>query len=123
MMKQIQSYRDLVVWQKSMDLAVSIYKRTKKYPKEEKFGLVSQMRRAAASIPANIAEGHERRTTGEYLNALSVAEGSQAELETFIILSERLAYLSQKGSESLLETCAEISKMLNGLIKSLKEKP
>lgn len=123
MMKQIQSYRDLVVRQKSMDLAVTIYKRTKSYPQEEKFGLVSQMRRAATSVPANIAEGHERRTTGEYLNALSVAEGSLAELDTFLILSERLQYLSEQVSETLLDDCVEISKMLNSLIKSLKSRP
>lgn len=122
-MKSISSYRDLKVWQKAIDLTVSIYRHTRSFPKEERYGLVSQIRRAASSIPANIAEGHARRTTGEYLNSLSVAQGSQAELETFLILSERLQLLSKKESESLLEDCDEISKMLNGLSKSLQNRP
>ncbi|MDN5848341.1 MAG: four helix bundle protein [Nitrococcus sp.] len=102
-----------------MDLAVWIYEITRTYPHEEKFGITSQMRRAATSIPANIAEGQARKTTGEFLQSLGIARGSLAELETFLTLSERLGYLSEATSASLLSTCIEINKMLHALIKSL----
>lgn len=118
-MKSVQSYRDLIVWQKSMDLTEHTYQHTRDYPKEETYGMVSQMRRAAVSIPANIAEGQSRRATGEFLNALSVSRGSLSELETLFILSERLNYVSSSVSQQLLDECTEISKMLNGLMKSL----
>jgi four helix bundle protein len=100
-------------------LTVAIYNATQSFPAAEKFGITSQMRRAASSIPANIAEGQGRRSTGEFLQSLGIARGSLAELETFVILSERLGMLSEKDSKSLSENCEEISKMLNGLIKSL----
>jgi four helix bundle protein len=102
-----------------MDLAVAIYKHTSGFPTTEKFGITSQMRRAASSIPANIAEGQARRTTGEFLQALGIARGSLAELETFVTLCERLDYLSRPDSESLLTACEEINKMLHALMKSL----
>ena len=119
-MKSLSSYRELTVWQKSIDLAVRIYTVTRQFPADEKFGIISQMRRAASSIPANIAEGQARRTTGEFLQSLGMARGSLAELETFVTLCEKLAYLDQPTSESLLTDCAEINKMLNGLMKSLQ---
>ncbi|HET7313786.1 four helix bundle protein [Salinisphaera sp.] len=118
-MKSLSSYRELMVWQKSMDLTLSIYELTRGFPSEEKFGITSQMRRACASIPANIAEGQARRTTGEFLASLGIARGSLAELETFLNLSERLGYLSKKDSESSLSACVEINKMLNALMRSL----
>ena len=118
-MKSLNSYQGLIVWQKSIDLAVRIYTITRSFPTEEKFGIISQMRRAATSIPANIAEGQARRTTGEFLQSLGIARGSLAELETFLILSTRLAYIREANSETLLSDCAEINKMLNGLMKSL----
>ena len=118
-MKSLSSYRELIVWQKSMDLAARIYTITRSYPAEERFGITSQMRRAATSIPANIAEGQARRSTGEFLQSLGIARGSLAELETFLTLSERLEFLAKTDSESLLNGCAEINKMLHALMKSL----
>ncbi|WP_337288788.1 four helix bundle protein [Candidatus Methylomirabilis sp.] len=118
-MKSLSSYRELIVWQKSIDLAVTIYEITRNYPSEEKFGITSQMRRAATSIPANIAEGQAWRTTGEFLQSLGTARGSLAELETFLILSERLGLLNNPTSDISLKDCGEINKMLNALMKSL----
>ncbi|MDQ2695432.1 MAG: four helix bundle protein [Pseudomonadota bacterium] len=118
-MKSLSSYRELVVWQKSIDLAERIYRVTRGYPVEEKYGITSQMRRAAVSIPANIAEGQARRTTGEFLQSLGIARGSLAELETFLTISARLAMLSKADCESLLEDCAQIGKMLHALMKAL----
>lgn len=119
-MNSIQSYRDLIVWQKSMDLSEHTYQNTGHYPAEEKYGMVSQMRRAAVSVPSNIAEGQSRRTTGEFLNALSVARGSLSELETLLILSERLKYISTDTSLKLLRECTEVGKMIMGLMKSMR---
>lgn len=119
-MEYLKSYQDLIVWQKSMDLAKMIYEHTASFPKEEMYGLISQMRRAAVSISANIAEGQARNTTGEFRQFLGIAKGSLAELETLIILSSRLNFLILETSENLLMHLAEISKMLNGLLKSLK---
>ncbi|MDE0040911.1 MAG: four helix bundle protein [Candidatus Poribacteria bacterium] len=96
-----------------------MYRLTQQFPAEERYGITSQMRRAAASIPANIAEGQARRSTGEFLQSLGVARGSLAELETFLILSARLDMITQEDSERLLSDCIEINKMLNALIKSL----
>ena len=118
-MNSLSSYRELVVWQKSIDLVGRIYSITRNYPAEEKFGITSQMRRAATSIPANIAEGQARRNTGEFLQSLGIARGSLAELETFLILSANLGFVATPDSENLLSDCAEINKMLNALIKSL----
>lgn len=120
-MTSIRSYRDLIVWQKSIDLTVLTYKLTRRFPSEEKYGLTSQMRRAAASIPANIAEGHARRSIGEYLQFLGIARGSLAELETFLTLSERLGLIGSEISDRLWENCAEISKMLAGLVRSISQ--
>ncbi|MDZ4857025.1 MAG: four helix bundle protein [Nitrospirota bacterium] len=122
-MKSLSSYRELVVWQKSIDLALRIYTTTRSFPTEEKFGIISQMRRAATSIPANIAEGQARRGTGEFLQSLGIARGSLAELETFLILSGKLEFLTKESSESLSRDCIEINKMLNALIKSLSTLP
>ena len=118
-MTSLSSYRELIVWQKSMDLAVRIYSLTRQFPVDERYGITSQMRRAACSIPANIAEGQARRTTGEFLQSLGVARGSLAELETFLTLSERLALMRSETCENLSNDCAEISKMLNALMASL----
>ena len=121
-MTSIRSYQDLLVWQKSIDLAVRTYELTRSFPSEEKDGLTSQMRRAAALVAANIAEGHARRSTGEFLQMLGIARGSLAEVETFLMLSERLG-LNQSGSgDTLLEDCAEINRMLNGLVSSLSNR-
>ncbi|MCK9425424.1 MAG: four helix bundle protein [Ignavibacteriaceae bacterium] len=96
-----------------------IYTSTQHFPKEEIYGLISQIRRAAVSIPANIAEGQARNTTGEFIQFLGIAKGSLAELETLIILSENLNYMQKEVSENLLKDCEEISRLLSGLKKSL----
>ena len=118
-MTSLRSYRELTVWQKSIDLTVNVYALTRRFPAAEKYGITSQMRRAAASIPANIAEGQARRTTGEFLQSLGVARGSLAEVETFVILCERLRLIDATESANLSSNCAEINKMLHALMKSL----
>ena len=120
-MAYIGSYRDLKVWQKSMDLTVRTYEVTRGFPSEERYGLTSQMRRAAASIPANIAEGRERRSTGEFLQFLGVARGSLAELETFLTLSVRLGLLQSETGNGLLGESAEINRMLESMMRSLSK--
>ena len=102
-----------------MDLAVMIYAETRQLPVEERYGISSQMRRAASSVAANIAEGQARRTTGEFLQSLGMARGSLAELETFIELCARLEYIALANSEALLNVCAEINRMLAALMRSL----
>jgi len=118
-MTSVKSYRDLIVWQKSIELTQKIYLSTQQFPKEEIYGLNSQIRRAAVSIASNIAEGQARSSTGEFLQFLGIARGSLAELETQLILSEKLGYLKGKDTNALLENCSEISKLLSGLISSL----
>ncbi|MCX7649706.1 MAG: four helix bundle protein [Flavobacteriales bacterium] len=105
-----------------MDLVRQIYQHTSFFPKEEMFGLTSQMRRAAVSIPANIAEGQARNSTKQFLQFLGIAKGSLAELTTLTILSESLGFLTKENSAPLLQSCEEVAKMLNGLQKSLSPK-
>ena len=119
MKNETQSYKDLVVWQKGIELAKLIYKVTAQFPGEEKFGLVSQMRRAAVSIPSNIAEGQARHTTGEFIQFISHGEGSVAELETQIILAVELEFCAKNAVLSAYELLDEIRRMLNGLRRKL----
>jgi len=112
-------YSDLQVWQKAIDLVVEVYSLAKDLPQEEKFALTSQMRRAAVSIPANIAEGHGRKATNAFLNHLSIANGSLVELETLIEIARRLGYLDGQRANHVRDTTAEIGRMLNGLKGSL----
>lgn len=112
-------YSELIVWEKSMDLVTEIYKVTAQFPSEERFGLSSQARRAAVSIPSNIAEGHGRKLTGAYLNHLSIAFGSLMKLETQIQIAARLSYINESDARALLEKAEEIGKMLAGLKRSL----
>ena len=118
----LESYRDLEVWQKSMDLVVECYQITKKFPKAEIYGLTSQLQRAAVSIPANIAEGRERQYTKEFLQHLSIAYGSLAELETHLQIAQRLDYLDMNHLKQMLDKTAEVGRMLNGLRKSLEKR-
>lgn len=118
--KNINSYKDLIVWQKSIDLVVIIYKLTELYPKEEMFGLTSQMRRAAVSIASNIAEGSCRGTRNDYIQFLRFAYGSGAELETQIELSKRLFKIKIYSYQKTEDLLKEIMKMLNVLIHNLK---
>jgi four helix bundle protein len=116
----IKSYRDLGVWEKAMNLVVGSYQLAKILPKDELYGLVSQIRRAAVSVPANIAEGHGRDHLGDYLHHLSVANGSLMELETHLLVAQRLSYLKISEVEPLLGLTAEVGRMLAGLSRNLK---
>ncbi len=118
----VQSYRELEVWQFAMDLAEKCYQTTKTFPKEELFGLTSQIRRASSSIPANIAEGQGRDHTKEFLNHLSIARGSLMELETHLMLSQRVGFLQQAELDSVLAATDRISRMLSGLRKALEKR-
>ena len=115
----MSNYKELVVWQKSIQLVTDIYKLTKIFPKEEAYGLVSQMHRAAISIPSNIAEGHDRNSDKEFSQFLCIARGSLAELETQVIIAENLGYIKQEQKTYILNKCYEIGKMINGLLKKL----
>jgi len=114
-----RSYKDLVVWQKAIELAKLIYQLTNNFPSGEKFGLVAQMRRAAVSIPSNVAEGQARHTTGEFVQFVSHAEGSVAELNTQLILSVELRFCSSATSDAAFALIAEIRRMLNALRRRL----
>jgi four helix bundle protein len=120
--QRIQDYRDLAVWQLGMDIAVAIYQLTSSFPSDEKYGLTSQLRRAAASVPANIAEGHARSSTKEYLHFLSISIGSIAEITTFIELAGRLGYSSESASRELLDQIQQERRMLRGLQSSLRKR-
>ena len=120
------NYQDLIVWQKSMDLTVEIYRLVKKLPKEELYSLSDQMRRAAVSIPSNIAEGQERNTTKEFIWYLGIAQGSRAELETQLQICLKVGYLLETDITDAMSLLKEIAKMLNTLKKKLatsKQKP
>lgn len=119
----VRSYRDLRVWQHSVELVVSCYQVSKQLPADERFGLVSQVRRAAVSVPANVAEGHGREHLGEYIHHLSIANGSLMELETHLIISERLGYLTADTVASVLVRTADVGRMLAVLIRKLSAKP
>ena len=118
----LKNYRDLKVWQKSYQLCLDIYKMTKRFPKEEKYGLTSQIRRAALSVPSNIAEGYGRKTTPDYIRSLYIAYGSNCELETQVLLSGDLGYMKAEEFNKLQASIGEVERMLKALIESLKEK-
>ncbi|NUQ61821.1 MAG: four helix bundle protein [Pirellulales bacterium] len=118
----VRSYRDLEVWQVAMDLAEQCYRVTKGFPREEMFGMTDQIRRAAASVPANIAEGQGRQYTREFLNHLSIARGSLKELETHVLLSHRVGLVKEEDLEALMSKCDRISQMLTRLRQSLQQK-
>src|SRR5687767_6536890 len=111
--------RDLLVWQKAMDLVVGTYSVTAGFPADERFGLTTQLRRAAVSVPSNIAEGRGRATPGEYANHLSIARGSLNEVDTLIEIALRLNLIDAETSGGLLAACDEISRMLTGLKRSI----
>ena len=115
----IRNYTDLIAWQKAMALAELLYRTTNGMPREELYGLTSQMRRAAVSIPSNIAEGQGRRTDGEFLHMLSVSHGSVRELETQVILVNRLRFLTDDNSRAVLEQCGEVGRLISGLMNSI----
>ena len=114
------SYDDLVVWQQAMELVKLIYRSTRAFPDLERYGLTSQMRRAAVSIPSNIAEGQGRRSRPEFYQFLSKARGSLMELETQARIAQDLGFLDRKTAEEILVLCARVGRLLNGLMSSLK---
>ena len=116
---QTKTYKDLIVWQKAMDLAEEIHRLSKSFPREELYGLTSQIRRAAVSVPSNIAEGQARQSTAEFRNFLSISQGSLAEVETQLFLAIRFGYLTQQQAAQALTLREEISKMLSSLRSKL----
>ena len=117
-MQTVRSYRDLIVWQKSMALVKQVYWCTQSFPKTEVYELTSQLRRAAVSVPSNIAEGQGRRSTGEFKQFLGNARGSLLELETQILIAQDLGYFPEGKVHKLLDCSAEIGRVLNGLLAS-----
>ncbi|MBB6332079.1 four helix bundle protein [Chryseobacterium sediminis] len=115
------NFKELLVWQKSIDFVTEMYRITETFPKTEIYGLVSQIRRAAISIPPNIAEGNSRRSKPDYLQFLKISRGSCAEVETQLVISKNLKFLNENEYLKLNEGIIEISKILNGLINSLQQ--
>ncbi|HOC68300.1 MAG TPA: four helix bundle protein [Candidatus Hydrogenedentes bacterium] len=118
-MGEVKNYQDLIVWQKAMDVVVEVYRLTKKFPQGEFYGLTNQIRRAAISIPSNIAEGHTRNSRAEYLNFLSIAQGSRAEVETQMIISVRLGYLTSEETLPTLSLLNEINRIIGTIRQKL----
>jgi four helix bundle protein len=114
-----KSYRDLKVWQKSIELARDLYSKTRTFPEDERFGLTNQVRRAAVSICSNIAEGQARRTTKDFIQFLHISRGSLAELDTQLTLSHKLGYLNEENYQKLLNQIDEIQRMLFSMITKL----
>jgi four helix bundle protein len=119
-MARIESYKDLTAWQKAMTLAAECYRFTAAFPAEERYGLTAQIRRCAVSIPSNLAEGHNRRSRQAFANHVSIALGSQAELETQVALAVRLDLSSESAAAPVLALTAEVGKLLHGLVRSLE---
>ena len=119
-MAEVRSYRDLLVWQRAMDIATATYELTRTYPRDELFGLTSQSRRASASIAANIAEGYGRNTRPAYASFLRIARGSLKELETHLILADRVGIAASGSTKALLEQTDELGRMLHGLISKVQ---
>ena len=117
----LKNYKELKVWQQSYALCLEVYRLTKEFPKEELYGLTSQARRSAVSIPSNIAEGYGRRTKPDYIRSLYIAYGSVCELETQILLSGDLGYIQAKDKDMLEQKVREVERMLKGLISALEK--
>src|SRR5258708_6820308 len=117
---KVKNYQDLIAWQKAMDLVEDVYKASRDFPREEVYALTSQIRRAAVSVPSNIAEGQGRRTTADFLRHLSIAYGSLREVETQILIAQRLKYIIKGKVENVLSRAGEVGRLLNGLMASLE---
>jgi four helix bundle protein len=118
----VRFYRDLLAWQKAMDLITEIYRVSQRFPSVEMYGLISQMRRAAVSIPSNIAEGQGRLTKGEFIQFLGNARGSLLELETQILVARNLNYIDEAALTNLTGLTAEVGRLLNGLLGAIKKR-
>ena len=116
----VKSYQDLETWQTAMDLVAEVYRVTKLFPKDEIYGLTNQLRRAAVSVPSNIAEGQGRDSTKEFLHYLSMAHGSLCEVETQLLIAQRLGYLNQEDAERSASLAASVGRLINGLSRSLR---
>lgn len=116
----MKTYKELIVWQKSVELCIAIYTKTESFPKSEVYGLTSQIRRSAVSIPSNIAEGQRRGHKAEFIQFLRISYGSAAELETQLLIASKIGYLSEKDYQSLNNVLEEILKMLNKPIFTIK---
>ena len=121
--QKIRSFHDLIVWQRAVDFTVKIYTVTKNFPREEMYGLTSQIRRASVSIPSNIAEGQAHNTKPAFANHLDIALGSAAELETQLTIALKIGYLQQSEYENLTTNLVEITRMLYGLLNKVRPKP
>ncbi len=121
-MAAVKDYRDLIVWQKAMDLVEAVYRTTGTFPREEIYGLTSQIRRAAISIPSNIAEGNGRNTTRDYVHFLGMAYGSVKEVETQVLIAERLRYINSSHSDALVQATTEIARLISDLVNSLNRR-
>lgn len=117
-----ESFRNLAVWQRSIELTLRVYQLTSTFPESERFGLTNQLRRASVSVASNIAEGYGRSTKGEYVQFLGHARGSNSEVETQIVISKALGFGSKQMLQSAEDLCNEVGKMLNPLMKSLRPK-
>ncbi len=118
----VKDYRELIVWQKAMDLVELVYRTTAKFPKEETYCLTSQMRRAAISVPSNIAEGQARSTTRDFLHFLVIAYGSLKEVETQVLIAERLGYIRDRQCGDLVRSTTEVARLISGLANALRKR-
>jgi four helix bundle protein len=118
--RPVRSYRELVVWQKAVDLVTEVYSMTKDFPRDEVYGLTSQLRRSAVSIPSNVAEGQGRATKGEFIQFLCHARGSLFELETQLLIAGKLGYITPDVEGSVTSKATEVARILNGLLTSLE---
>ncbi len=118
----LKSYGELIAWQKAMDLVQMVYETVRAFPKEEIYGLMSQLKRAAVSVPSNIAEGQGRKSTREFIHHLSIAYGSLMEVETQILIAVRLGYLSQEDAVPITKQTSEVGRLINGLSNALINK-
>lgn len=119
----VRNYRELIVWQKAMELVVAVYGVTKGFPQDEMYALTSQLRRAAVSVPSNIAEGQGRKSPSEFRRFLNIARGSLQETETQILIAEKLGYIDGNQQDGLLAQCTDVARLLNALSKSLHHNP
>ena len=118
----INGYRDLLVWQRAMDLVIEAYGLTKRFPGEERYALAQQLRRAAVSVPSNIAEGHGRKHLGDYVRHVSIARGSLMEMETQLLIAGRMGYISNGEEERVIAQTSEVGRMLSGLLRALTKR-
>lgn len=118
----VKTFEDMKVWQKSHEMTLKLYKVTKSFPKEERFGIVSQLRRAVSSIPTNIVEGFKRKTTKDYMHFINLADASLEETRYLLLLAHDLGFLPDKEYDTIIDDCKEIGRMIGGLEKSLVAK-